>query len=91
MGCTILCMHAGSGRALDAQVDWASSLSLGEQQRVAWARLLLARPRLALLDEASSALDQTTEEELYQVCDACLQFNLTEYFRCSHLCVVIRR
>ncbi len=59
--------RAGQGSALDAQVDWASSLSLGEQQRIAWARLLLARPRLALLDEATSALDQATEEELYQV------------------------
>ncbi len=39
----------------------------GEQQRLAWARLLVARPRLALLDEATSALDQATEAELYAV------------------------
>ncbi|KAL6750267.1 ABC transporter transmembrane region 2-domain-containing protein [Haematococcus lacustris] len=57
----------GDSNALDAIVDWSSSLSLGEQQRLAWARLLLTRPRLALLDEASSALDATTEAELYQV------------------------
>ena len=48
-------------------MDWASSLSVGEQQRMAWARLLLARPRLALLDEATSALDPETEEALYDI------------------------
>lgn len=61
------CLYLGGGGALDASVDWAGALSLGEQQRLAWARLLLAVPRLALLDEATSALDQATEEELYQV------------------------
>ncbi|KAG2501210.1 hypothetical protein HYH03_001023 [Edaphochlamys debaryana] len=53
--------------ALDAVADWSGSLSLGEQQRLGWARLLLARPRLALLDEATSALDQETEAKLYKV------------------------
>lgn len=53
--------------ALDATADWALTLSLGEQQRLAWARLLLAAPQLALLDEASSALDTEVEAELYQV------------------------
>lgn len=52
--------------ALDAVVDWSLTLSLGEQQRLAWARLLLTKPRLALLDEASSALDQSIEADLYQ-------------------------
>ena len=60
--------------ALDSTADWASSLSLGEQQRLAWARLLLARPQLALLDEASSALDQDTEAELYQVIAGSISF-----------------
>ncbi len=58
---------SSSSAALDVVVDWSSSLSLGEQQRLGWARLLLARPRLALLDEATSALDQDTEARLYQV------------------------
>jgi putative ATP-binding cassette transporter len=52
---------------LDTVLDWASSLSVGEQQRMAWARLLLAKPKLALLDEATSALDTETEEALYDV------------------------
>lgn len=47
---------------LDVEVK---GLSLGEQQRVAFARLLLARPRYAILDEATSALDIPLEEHLY--------------------------
>lgn len=60
---------AAAKAALDTSADWASSLSLGEQQRLGWARLLLARPQpaLALLDEATSALDQDTEARLYKV------------------------
>ncbi len=50
---------------LDAQADWSAVLSLGEQQRVAFARLLLSRPRLALLDEATSALDSAAEAGAY--------------------------
>jgi ABC-type glutathione transport system ATPase component len=53
--------------ALDAVLDWSLTLSLGEQQRLAWARLLLAKPMLALLDEASSAMDQELEAVLYKV------------------------
>lgn len=50
---------------LDAEVNWGATLSLGEQQRLAFARVLLQRPRLALLDEATSALDQDNEGHLY--------------------------
>ena len=32
--------------------DWGDQLSLGEQQRLAFARVLVQRPRLAILDEA---------------------------------------
>ncbi|MBM4312487.1 MAG: ABC transporter ATP-binding protein/permease, partial [Deltaproteobacteria bacterium] len=41
----------------DAVLDWGQLLSLGEQQRLAFARLLLAKPAYAILDEATSALD----------------------------------
>ena len=51
---------------LDAERDWAKVLSVGEQQRVAFARVLLAAPRFALLDEATSAMDVGNEERLYQ-------------------------
>lgn len=53
--------------ALDYVADWSGILSLGEQQRLAFARLLLAAPKLALLDEATSALDTKNEGLLYQV------------------------
>ena len=46
---------------LSSKVEWASVLSLGEQQRLAFARLLLSRPRLALMDESTSALDEDNE------------------------------
>ncbi|MBN8448684.1 MAG: ABC transporter ATP-binding protein/permease [Candidatus Accumulibacter sp.] len=51
---------------LDAELDWAKVLSVGEQQRVALARVLLAAPRYAILDEATSALDIANEDSLYR-------------------------
>ncbi|HBL58683.1 MAG TPA: ABC transporter ATP-binding protein [Cyanobacteria bacterium UBA8803] len=50
----------------DAEQDWADVLSLGEQQRLTFARLLLNKPKYAILDEATSALDLGNEERLYQ-------------------------
>lgn len=50
---------------LEARVDWSNVLSLGEQQRVAFARLLLREPAIAFLDEATSALDEDNEQYLY--------------------------
>lgn len=51
---------------LDAQLDWAKVLSIGEQQRLAFARVLLAEPRFAMLDESTSALDADNEDMLYR-------------------------
>ena len=50
----------------DAERDWHKVLSIGEQQRLAFARLLLTRPRFAILDEATSALDSANEASLYR-------------------------
>jgi len=47
------------------KLDWPRLLSLGEQQRLAFARLLLNSPKFVVLDEATSALDVKTERKLY--------------------------
>lgn len=52
---------------LDIKQDWPRLLSLGEQQRLAFARLLLTAPRFVVLDEATSALDVGTERHLYEL------------------------
>ncbi len=52
---------------LDIKQDWPRILSLGEQQRLAFARLLLNSPQFAVLDEATSALDIETEKHLYNL------------------------
>lgn len=51
--------------SLDVEEDWARVLSGGEQQRLGFARLLLARTPFVVLDEASSALDLDSEAHLY--------------------------
>ncbi len=48
------------------ELSWDDILSLGEQQRLAFSRLLVNRPRFAVLDEATSALDTQNEENLYR-------------------------
>lgn len=50
----------------DTEVPWENILSLGEQQRLAFARLLVSRPSFTILDEATSALDLDNESNLYQ-------------------------
>ena len=52
--------------SFDAEVPWENILSLGEQQRLAFARLLVTHPSYVILDEATSALDLKNEELLYQ-------------------------
>jgi len=52
---------------LDITLPWAEMLSLGEQQRLTFARLLLAKPRYAMLDESTSALDENNESRLYDL------------------------
>ncbi|WP_027403938.1 ABC transporter ATP-binding protein/permease [Aphanizomenon flos-aquae] len=50
----------------DTEVPWENILSLGEQQRLAFARLLVTQPGFTILDEATSALDLKNEGTLYQ-------------------------
>ncbi|WP_433435818.1 ABC transporter ATP-binding protein/permease [Nonomuraea sp. CA-141351] len=52
---------------LDDEAHWARTLSPGEQQRLGFARVLLTRPSLAFLDEATSAVDEGLEHALYRL------------------------
>ncbi|WP_378954680.1 ABC transporter ATP-binding protein/permease [Pelosinus sp. sgz500959] len=52
---------------LDIVIDWGQVLSLGEQQRVAFVRVLLQKPYWLFLDEATSALDEQIEEQIYKM------------------------
>lgn len=52
---------------LDRVIDWTNVLSLGEQQRVAFARLFLRLPKFAFLDEATSALDEDNQRLIYEL------------------------
>jgi putative ATP-binding cassette transporter len=47
--------------------NWALKLSVGEQQRVAFARVLLKRPQWLFLDEATSALDEAAERNMHEM------------------------
>jgi putative ATP-binding cassette transporter len=64
----------------DKEVPWENILSLGEQQRLAFARLLVTRPSFTILDEATSALDLHNEENLYQQ----LQATKTTFISVGH-------
>lgn len=50
---------------LENEAAWGDVLSPGEQQRLAFARVFLARPSTLFLDEATSALDEKNEADLY--------------------------
>jgi putative ATP-binding cassette transporter len=64
----------------DTELPWENILSLGEQQRLAFARLLVTRPSFTILDEATSALDLNNEGNLYQQ----LQESNTTYISVGH-------
>ncbi|MBU7585507.1 MAG: ABC transporter ATP-binding protein/permease [Nostoc sp. TH1S01] len=64
----------------DTEVPWENILSLGEQQRLAFARLLVTHPRFTILDEATSALDLKNEGSLYQQ----LQSTKTTFISVGH-------
>ena len=60
-----LCRMAHLAARLDDAGNWSQRLSPGEQQRLAFVRVLLIRPDMVFLDEATSAMDGDTEAALY--------------------------
>ena len=52
---------------LDEEGPWEQTLSGGEKQRLAFARLIIHKPNLIVLDEATSALDPESQEKLMQL------------------------
>jgi len=54
---------------LDNQERWDKTLSLGQQQRVAFARLILHKPRWVFMDEATSALDEENQDAMLSLFD----------------------
>ena len=56
-----LVIHLGDDK------EWATILSVGEQQRVAFARILMSRPKTVFLDESTSAMDEGLEQMLYRL------------------------
>ena len=71
---------------LDAVHDWEKLLSVGEQQRLAFARVLVHKPDIVILDEATSALDSGNEAALY----ARLRRNGTTLISIAHRPAVLR-
>lgn len=51
----------------DKVIDWTNILSLGEQQRMAFGRVVLYKPTLVFLDESTSSLDEDNEVHLYKL------------------------
>jgi putative ATP-binding cassette transporter len=71
---------------LDAVHDWEKLLSVGEQQRLAFARVLVHEPSIVILDEATSALDSNNEASLY----ARLRDQGTTLISIAHRAAVLR-
>lgn len=70
-------------QGLDRSIDWGNTLSLGEQQRLAFGRILVNKPRLVILDESTSALDVSSEGRMYRLLQERMQKPFT-YISVGH-------
>ncbi|MGV3002871.1 ABC transporter ATP-binding protein/permease [Vibrio sp. E150_018] len=64
------CQLAHFSHKLDETEQWSHTMSSGEQQRVAIVRALILKPTWLFLDEATSSLDEETENYLYQLLES---------------------
>jgi ABC-type uncharacterized transport system fused permease/ATPase subunit len=74
-----LAARSGDGdpiKGLGTVLDWSNTLSLGEQQRLAFGRVLVNQPKLVIVDEATSALDMVAESKMYSLLRGMGQKNL---------------
>lgn len=65
-----LASRSGDGdpiKGLYTMLDWTNTLSLGEQQRLAFGRVLVNKPQLVIMDEATSALDMVAEARMFNL------------------------
>lgn len=65
-----LAERLGNGNAIDGlyvEADWSKVLSLGEQQRLSFARAVFNSPQVIILDESTSALDLESEKSMYML------------------------
>ncbi|HIU63820.1 MAG TPA: ABC transporter ATP-binding protein/permease [Candidatus Avacidaminococcus intestinavium] len=60
-----MCSIGYLANQMKIEADWSHILSVGEQQRLAFVRILIYEPKWLFLDEATSALDEETEEKMY--------------------------
>ena len=72
--------HLIKEHGLDSVKDWSRILSVGEQQRLGFVRILLNKPNIVILDESTSALDEMNEKNVYKL----LLENSIKYISVGH-------
>ena len=73
------------------EINWENILSVGESQKLAFARLFVKRPKVAFLDESTSAIGAQEEEDLYRnlqsLCKTYVSVGHRMTFSCHRWCL----